>query len=64
MEENEKHTKPPAVHTVTEARKILRISHGSAYAGIKSRSIPHIRIGKRILVPAGALQKLLDRAGK
>ena len=52
----------PAVHTVTEARKILRISHGAAYAGIRNGDIPSIRIGKRILVPAGALQRLLDQA--
>ncbi len=54
----------PVVHTVGEARKILRISHGAAYNGIRSGEIPSIRIGKRILIPAAALQRLLEEAGE
>lgn len=48
------------IYTVEEAAKILKISRISAYKGIESGQIPHIRIGRRILIPVAALQKLLD----
>ena len=51
------------VYTVDEAALILQISRPSAFRGIKSGEIPHIRIGRRILVPVAALQKLLATAG-
>lgn len=52
-----------AVWSVTECAKILRLSRGSAYQGIIEGSIPHIKIGRRILIPKVALQKLLSEAG-
>jgi len=42
------------VLTVDEAARILQISRPSAFRGIKSGEIPHIRIGRRILVPVAA----------
>ena len=56
--ENEK-----IVYTVDEAAVILQISRPTAFRGIKSGDIPHIRIGRRILVPVAALDKLLTNAG-
>lgn len=52
-------SKKPAVMTVEEAAKILRISRGSAYEAARSGDIPTVRIGKRILVPRARLLKLL-----
>jgi excisionase family DNA binding protein len=49
----------PLVFTVEEAAALLRISRGLAFAAVRSGSIPHIRIGRRILVPRGALLKLV-----
>jgi len=56
--ENEK-----IVWTVDEAAEKLQISRPSAFRGIKSGEIPHIRIGRRILVPVAALEKMLESAG-
>ena len=51
------------IYTVDEAAILLGISRPSAYNGIERGEIPHIRIGKRILVPRVALEKLLTNAG-
>jgi len=48
------------VLTVSEAAKLLRLSRGSAYEGIRLGQIPSIRIGRRILIPRAALLRLLD----
>lgn len=47
--------------TVNEVAKKLRIGRGTAYEAVKSGAIPSIRVGRRILVPAVALERLLDR---
>jgi excisionase family DNA binding protein len=44
---------------VEDAAKILGISRGMAYARAEDGSIPTIRLGKRLLVPKAALDKLL-----
>jgi excisionase family DNA binding protein len=49
------------VVTVYEAAKTLRISRGAAYEAIRRREIPTIRIGRRLLVPVAALERMLDR---
>jgi excisionase family DNA binding protein len=48
------------VVTLNEAAVILRISRGSAYEAAKRKEIPTIRIGRRLLVPCEALDKLLS----
>jgi len=48
------------VLTVDECAKILAISRPSAYQGIATGEIPHIRIGRRILIPTRAIEKLLE----
>ncbi len=48
--------------TVDEAAEILGLGRCSAYAGVANGEIPHIRIGKRILVPIDQLEQML--AGK
>jgi len=52
----------PLVLTVEEARQVLRLSRGSMYEAIRRGEAPGIRIGRRILVPRAALQRLLDDA--
>jgi excisionase family DNA binding protein len=47
------------VVTLYEAAKMLRISRGSAYEAAKRKEIPTIRIGRRLLVPTAALDRLL-----
>jgi excisionase family DNA binding protein len=47
------------VVTLTETASILRISRGSAYEAAKRKEIPTIRIGRRLLVPLAALERML-----
>ena len=51
------------VFTVEEVAKLLRISRGSAYEAARCGEIPTIRIGRRLLVPRAALERLLAGAG-
>jgi excisionase family DNA binding protein len=46
--------------TVEEAARILGISRAVAYEAVAHGEIPCIRIGKRILVPKAALDRLLN----
>jgi excisionase family DNA binding protein len=52
------------VYTVDEAAVILEISRPSAFRAVKNGEIPHIRIGRRILIPKVALEKKLAEAGQ
>ena len=45
--------------TIEEAAKLLRIGRNAAYEAAKRGDIPVIKIGKRLLVPRLALNKLL-----
>ena len=53
---------PPATYTVTEVANLLRIGRNSAYEAIKRGDLPALRVGKRLLVPRVALEKLLAEA--
>jgi excisionase family DNA binding protein len=46
--------------SVEEAGRLLGISRGAAYARAVDGSLPTVRLGKRLLVPKGALQKMLQ----
>lgn len=46
--------------TVGEAAKCLGIGRNSAYEAIARGEIPVIRVGKRLLVPKVALEKMLS----
>ena len=50
------------VLTVGECANYLRISRSQAYLGIHRGEIPHITIGKKILIPKVALDKMLENA--
>jgi excisionase family DNA binding protein len=52
-------TAPPAVLTVEEAAKLLRISRQSAYQGARAGELPTVKIGRRLLVPRHALEAML-----
>lgn len=45
--------------TVEEAARELNISRGLAYEGVRTGAIPSIRIGRRLVVPRAALDRLL-----
>ncbi len=45
------------VPTVEEAAAYLRISRGLAFTAVRDGSLPCVRIGGRILIPAGSLRR-------
>lgn len=49
--------------SVEEARSILGLSRGLIYQAVRSGQIPSIRIGRRILIPSAALDRMLRTAG-
>ena len=48
--------------TVKEAGAKLGLSRGSMYEAIQRNEIPHLHIGRRILIPHAALIRLLEEA--
>ena len=46
-------------YSIAEVADLLGIGRSAAYKAARSGEIPTIRIGKRILVPLAALEKLL-----
>jgi excisionase family DNA binding protein len=50
------------VVTVGEAASILQISRGAAYQAAKTKQLPTLRIGRRLLVPIAALERMLSSA--
>ncbi|WP_336488831.1 excisionase family DNA-binding protein [Methylobacterium nigriterrae] len=47
--------------TVEEAGRRLGVSRGSAYEAVRRGEIPTIRIGRLLLVPLPAFERLLDQ---
>ena len=47
-------------YSVEEAATVLGISRAFAYEAVQRGDIPHLRIGRRILIPRSALQRLVD----
>jgi excisionase family DNA binding protein len=50
--------------SVAEAGKVLGIGRSAAYEAARSGQMPTIKIGRRILVPLVALERLLEQACK
>jgi excisionase family DNA binding protein len=48
--------------TVEEAAVIVGISRGSAYEAARTGDIPTLRVGRRVVVPVGALRRLLGES--
>lgn len=46
--------------TVEEAARLLGISRSFAYEAVAAGELPSIRIGRRVLIPRAALERLLD----
>jgi excisionase family DNA binding protein len=59
MENRLETSTPRRVVTVGEAAAILQISRGAAYQAAKNRELPTIRLGRRLLVPVAALERML-----
>lgn len=46
--------------SVDEAAEMLGISRAFAYELIARDELPHIRLGRRVMVPKRALERMLD----
>lgn len=51
--------KSPKTMSITETAKELGIGRNQAYEAARRGEIPVIRIGKRLLVPKAALERML-----
>lgn len=51
-----------AVVSVQEAAKILGISRAFAYVLVNRGEIPSLRLGRRIVVPRAAVERLINGA--
>lgn len=49
-------------YSVEEAADLLGISRAFAYEAVNRGEIPHLRMGRRILIPRSALHKLVEGA--
>jgi excisionase family DNA binding protein len=49
-------------YTVDEVGRLLGLSRNSAYQRVADGQIPTIRMGRRLLVPKAALDRLLETA--
>ena len=54
----------PDVLTVEEVQKRLRLSRNAVYESISRKEIPSLRLGRRILIPRLAFERMLENAGK
>ena len=57
-------TSEQLTYSVREAAKLLGLSRNSAYQACLKGEIPHLKIGKRILIPRVQLERMLNEAGK
>ncbi len=58
--DNYRKVNPPPTLTVMEVAEILRVQKATIYKWIREDGFPHVRLGKRILVPTASLAKKLD----
>jgi excisionase family DNA binding protein len=50
----------PLVYTVTQTAALLGISRTHAYELVSRGELGHLRLGRRIVIPRRALERLLD----
>jgi excisionase family DNA binding protein len=52
-----------STYTVPEAAQLLGLSRNRTYEAIAAGEVPALRIGRRVLVPRAALERMLSEAG-
>jgi len=63
MEPNPKmNAEGPLVWTVEETGRMLGISRAHAYELVARGELPHLRLGRRVVIPKHAIEDLLVRA--
>ena len=54
----------PDLLTVKELQEFLRLGRNRTYELLKSRAIPSIRLGQKLLVPRQGVREFLARSGE
>lgn len=49
--------------TPLECAKLLKCGRGTIYEAIRQDLIPHIHLGRKILIPKSSLMRMLENAG-
>lgn len=52
----------PLTYTVARAAALLGVSRNTAYEAVRTRQLPAIRIGRRIVIPRDQLHRMLAGA--
>ena len=52
----------PLVYTPAQIQQLLGLSKNSVYQRIADGSLPAVRLGRRLVIPRAALEKLLEQA--
>ena len=55
---------PAVFPSVDSLAEDLGLSRQATYTGLRNNTIPHIRIGKRFIIPRAAIAEWLRTAGK
>ena len=63
MQQQPKRTDERKSYTVREAAKVTGFGVVAMYRGVREGTVPHIKIGRRIMIPHSALERWLDTAG-
>lgn len=50
--------------SVERAGELLGISRASAYEAVSQGHIPHLRFGRRLVVPRAAVERMISQAGE
>ena len=61
--DNVKNTPETLTLTVLQTAKLLRLSKNGVYEAVARGQVPSIRIGRRVLIPRLALERMLEAAG-
>jgi len=57
-------TSGPKVVSVPQAALMLGIGRGLAYELCRTGELPHLRLGRRLVIPIAALDRMLAEANK
>jgi excisionase family DNA binding protein len=54
----------PLTYTIDEVARVLGVNRNTAYQAARVGELPVIKIGRRMLVPKAAFERMLEGAGE
>ena len=52
-----------ACYTIDELRELFGLGRSAVYKLLASKTIPHIRAGRKFVIPKAAVQRMLESVG-